>query len=287
MSTAPEPRALIHRVGGKKRLARLILKHLPAHLAFTEAFAGSAAITLAKDPAPQGDIINDADVNIINLFRIVRDQPNELAMRIARTLYSRREFEEAYEYIRQGAAPDDDPIEWARRFLVVNRQGFYGTPPLTWSMSRQSKTRSVSWEAMPEVVMAVSSRLKTVTIECGNYADCLQLHDGPQYCHFIDPPYLDVETKYYDVNRQGGFNHRELRDVIEQVKGSVAVTYYERPAIRELYKGFRVVRIPVTTAINRKKKETELLLIRESAYAKSCGRRTLDIFKSSMTNDML
>jgi DNA adenine methylase len=272
------PRALIHRVGGKGHLARTILRHLPAHLSFSEAFAGSAIVTLSKKPSPQGDVINDLDANISNLFKVARDQPTALAASVALTPYSRREFDEAYAYIQAGFGPDDDPVEWARRFLVVNRQGYHGTPPLTWSMSRQSWNRLVAWNGLPETVMAASARLQTVAIECLDYQAFLQRYDGPEYCHFLDPPYMDVEAKYYDVNRDGGFDHERLRNVIKGLQGSVVVSYYERERIQKLYRGFRVIRLPVTTAINRDKQETELLLIRESGYAQGRKRGVADMF---------
>src|SRR5689334_15716926 len=54
--------------GSKQRLAYRISKNLPPHNAWAEVFCGSAALTLAKDPA-QIEVINDIDGNIVNLFK--------------------------------------------------------------------------------------------------------------------------------------------------------------------------------------------------------------------------
>src|SRR5687768_17652711 len=77
--------------GAKQRLAAQIIPTLPPHNAWVEAFCGSAAITLAKKPAPI-EVINDRDGNIVNLFRILRRTPNALAAAVELTPYARQEF---------------------------------------------------------------------------------------------------------------------------------------------------------------------------------------------------
>src|SRR5712692_10514179 len=51
--------------GAKQRIASQIVTSLPPHNAWVEAFCGSAAITLAKNPSPI-EIINDLDGEVIN-----------------------------------------------------------------------------------------------------------------------------------------------------------------------------------------------------------------------------
>ena len=58
--------------GAKVRIASQIINSLPPHNAWVEAFCGSAALTLAKRPAPI-EVINDLDDQIINLFEQLRN----------------------------------------------------------------------------------------------------------------------------------------------------------------------------------------------------------------------
>src|SRR3989442_1190047 len=77
--------------GSKQRLAVHIAKMLPPHNAWVEAFCGSAAVTMAKKPAPI-EIINDADLQIVNVFRQLRDHSGELIRLVYLTPYAREEY---------------------------------------------------------------------------------------------------------------------------------------------------------------------------------------------------
>jgi DNA adenine methylase len=56
---------------GKKRIANRLVALLPAHKAYVEPFAGSAAVLFAKDPVPV-EAINDADLEIAEAYRLVK-----------------------------------------------------------------------------------------------------------------------------------------------------------------------------------------------------------------------
>src|ERR1700734_2994177 len=77
--------------GSKNRLAYSLCASLPPHNAWIELFCGSAALTLAKPPAPI-EVINDLDGDVINLFEQLRNNHVELCRQIALTPYSREEL---------------------------------------------------------------------------------------------------------------------------------------------------------------------------------------------------
>src|SRR6266481_1206452 len=76
--------------GSKQRLAVPIARMLPPHNAWVEAFCGSAAVTMAKKAAPI-EIINDADSQIVNVFRQLREHPTKLIRLVELTPYARSE----------------------------------------------------------------------------------------------------------------------------------------------------------------------------------------------------
>ena len=80
--------------GAKVRIAKHIIKNLPPHNAWVEAFCGSAAITFAKKPAPI-EVINDRDDQIVNVFKQLRSNSTELINAIKLTPYARTEYEKA------------------------------------------------------------------------------------------------------------------------------------------------------------------------------------------------
>src|SRR6266545_2425170 len=98
--------------GSKGRLAPWIASLLPAHRTYVEPFAGSAAVLFAKAPSPT-EVINDADGDLVMLFRVLRDHGPELARALALTPYARAELRAADLDI-----PGLDELERARRVFV-------------------------------------------------------------------------------------------------------------------------------------------------------------------------
>ncbi len=74
--------------GSKWRLAEWIVSLMPPHKSYLEPFFGSGAVFFKKPPS-RIETINDLDGEIINLFRCIREQPEELMRAVAYTPYSR------------------------------------------------------------------------------------------------------------------------------------------------------------------------------------------------------
>ena len=108
--------AILKYPGGKWRIADWILSFFPEHKVYLEPYFGSGACFFNKKPS-YIETINDVDGNIVNLFRVCRDYPEELAKAINLTPFARDEFISCN-------APSDNPVELARRTLVRYFQSF-------------------------------------------------------------------------------------------------------------------------------------------------------------------
>ena len=91
--TTQWPKGAFGYYGSKQRLANSILKYLPPHHCWVELFGGALAVTMAKKPA-MIEIVNDLDENIVNTFRQMRDNGDELLRLIELTPYARTETDE-------------------------------------------------------------------------------------------------------------------------------------------------------------------------------------------------
>ncbi|HKS89241.1 MAG TPA: DNA adenine methylase, partial [Stellaceae bacterium] len=80
--------------GGKFSHLDWLLPLLPAAHHYCEPFAGSAAVLLNRIPAPI-ETYNDIDGELVNFFRVLREEYDELARAIALTPFSREEFHRA------------------------------------------------------------------------------------------------------------------------------------------------------------------------------------------------
>ena len=110
--------------GGKTRLADRIVALLPAHEHYIEPFAGSLAVLLAKTPSRM-ETVNDLDGLLMTFWRVLRDQPEQLARACALTPHSRAEYESARD-ADLSAVTDD--VERARLIWVQIAAGRGGTP---------------------------------------------------------------------------------------------------------------------------------------------------------------
>jgi DNA adenine methylase len=79
-------------VGGKSRLRKPILAMLPAHTCYVEPSAGAAWVLFAKPPSDV-EVLNDLDQELVTLFRVVKEKPEQLIESFEWELVSRAEFE--------------------------------------------------------------------------------------------------------------------------------------------------------------------------------------------------
>ena len=100
-------KALLKYPGGKWKISAWIINHFPEHKVYLEPFFGSGAVFFNKEPS-YIETINDIDGNIVNLFRVCREHPKELASYINLTPFARDEFISCYQQ------ESFDSIEMAR-----------------------------------------------------------------------------------------------------------------------------------------------------------------------------
>ena len=71
-------RPILKYPGAKWSASSWILDNLPVHEIYLEPFFGSGAIFFNKEPA-RLETVNDLDGNVVNLFKVIRERPQELA----------------------------------------------------------------------------------------------------------------------------------------------------------------------------------------------------------------
>ena len=70
------------------------------------------------------EVLNDANGNLINLYRVVREHPEELKDRLLYVLHNREDFKLAQRRLAQ--FPPADPIQRAADFYQIIRQSYAG-----------------------------------------------------------------------------------------------------------------------------------------------------------------
>jgi len=225
--------------GAKQRLARRIATTLPPHNAWVEGFCGSAALTLAKPAAPI-EVVNDLDGEIVNLFRQIRDNADELCRMVALTPYASEELE-----VCRTSKKGIGKLEMARRFLVrtmmvVNgdvggtRSGF----SCSQSYSRGDREARVNrWYNLPERLEGIVDRLRSVRIEKRDARELLAMFiDRPATLIYLDPPYFTKRSHGYVIDANDEAFHKELLALCMKARCMVLLSGYDNKLYRSLLK---------------------------------------------------
>lgn len=209
------------------------------------------------------EIYNDLDAEIVNVFRVTRDNGPALKELLRLTPFAREEFNLAYEM-------SDCPLERARRTIVRSFQGF-GSNAVTslkkgntgFRGNRNSKragdTPANNWKNYADVFELLIDRLRGVVIENREAVEVMAAGDGPDTLHYVDPPYVfdtraDVRHGY--KHEMTDTQHRALADFLRSCKGMVVLSGYAGPLYDELYAGWRRVEMLAMAEGGRKRSES-------------------------------
>jgi len=247
--------------GSKQRIAPWIVSLLPDHAHYVEPFGGSLSVLLAKPPS-RIETVNDLNRDLMTFWRVLRDQPDELARACTLTPHSLAELEGAFE------AADDD-IEIARRVWVR----------LTQARSNGLETRRTGWRriigpnngvSMPAYIGAyldrlapVAERLARVSLECLPAIDLITKYGAePAAVLYVDPPYLAItrNSAHYGHEMKTEPDHRELAAALADCRAAVVLSGYHSPLYDELFDGWHVYETAaVANNGNGDKARTEVL----------------------------
>ncbi len=260
--------------GGKYSHLNWLLPFLPQATHYCEPFGGSAAVILNRDPA-RVETYNDIDGELTNFFRVLREQKEALIEAIGLTPFSREELRIA---VSEPTEPLND-LERARRFFVRARQVRTGLAQTAsegrWAhcilTSRAGMAGAVSrWLGSVDGLSEIAQRLLRIQIENAPAIEVIQRYDTPETLFYCDPPYVheartDSNAYAYEMNNA---QHRQLADVLHQVKGKVALSGYHSPLMDELYGDWQQIEAPAkkahstnTQPNNRKRDRVERLWI--------------------------
>lgn len=211
---------------------------------------------LAK-PRSRLEVYNDLDGDMVNLFRVLRDQPDDLVRQIALTPFAREEHQISYE-------PTDNPVERARRVLVRSHFG-HGSSGIHRSTGfRAAGIRAGTlpvhiWARMHEPIAEAAERMMGVVIERRPALQIIATYDAQDTVMYVDPPYLpETRDKGRDYRHEmTRADHTDLLDCLTAAKGKIVLSGYDAPLYNKALKHWR--RIEISTWADRAAKRVEVL----------------------------
>jgi DNA adenine methylase len=231
--------------GGKWKMAKWIIEHLPQHRIYVEPFGGAGAVLLQK-PRSHTEVYNDLWDDIVGVFRVLRDPKKAALLRqqCELTPFSRTEM-------LLSAEPIDDEIESARRIIFRSFSGFGSASANSLhktgfrSNSRQSGSPpAIDWQNWPEHIESFTVRLQGVVIECRPALELIPQHDNAETLFYLDPPYVHSTRGMRRRNaayrhEMTDSDHRDLAAVLYKIEGMAILSGYRCELYDELYRSWR------------------------------------------------
>lgn len=214
----------------------------------------------SEKPPARLETINDIDGNVVNLFRVLREQPEQLAALIELTPWARDEYYSSYE-------KTGEQVEDARRFLVRCWQAF-GTMTAArtgWrhSATGRSPVMPQQWNRLPDKLEAAATRLKDAQIENMDAVQLIKKYNDPRCLIYADPPYTpETRRKNIYAQEMTTEQHIQLLEALRAHSGSVVLSGYANEIYDNMLHDWK--RIEKRALAERGQTRTEILWIKNA-----------------------
>lgn len=226
-------KAIIRYPGSKWGIANWIISHFPEgyeKMVYLEPFCGSGAVFFNKASGAV-ETINDLDSDVVNLFQVLREQPEKLKRVLALTPYSREEYDRSFKAC-------EDPLEKARRYMVRTTQaiGAKMDGKCGWRNHKQMKIGGTAckWGGITDTIDLAAQRLRgsttnLVQIEHMDAFRLIERYNSPDVLMYLDPPYVRSTRKSgkmyrYEMNDE---QQERLLELITESRAKIVISGYD------------------------------------------------------------
>ncbi len=222
--------------GSKWGLAGWICERIPPHRVYVEPYFGSGAVFFRK-PASRLELLNDLDGEVVNLFRVIRERPAELAAVVELTPWAREELAESIGFRDAGNL---DEVERARRLLVWTWQQIGRRTDSEavngWRWTRDACSNPVlAWKGLPDRIAAAAARLKDAQIECRPALDVIRDYAAGDVLIYADPPYVrSTRRRKMYRHEMADQDHAQMLSALITHPGPVLLSGYEHALYADL-----------------------------------------------------
>lgn len=236
---------LVRWLGGKSKLAEQIIGTFPPHKRYIEPFFGGGWVYFKKQSAEES-IINDINSDLVNLYCVVRDFPQELARLIHYTPFTEGYYNQVMDLYW------NHRDIWNKQTPVLKAFGYYLLIKCSFNSMGQSFAVNPGGQSnwlgrgILETIEAVSEKLQQNTVILNrDYKQILADYGTNQTLVYLDPPYAVTITQastYYEY-RLTEKQHEELRETLIGAIFKWVLSYDIHPFVTKLYSGLPGVHI--------------------------------------------
>lgn len=225
------------RIGSKTSIKDKILKLIPPHKTYVEAFVGGGAIYFAKEPS-RFEVINDLDNNLIDGYRLLKKVNNdnilkalEIAERVNEIKNKKNRLEVLNEIVNMKYR--DDGLKLYQILITMcNTFSSIGKGKIFKPHSQINKLNEI---------IEHKERLKNTKIFLTDYKNIINKFDAPDTFFFLDPPY----EKSIGLYKNEMIDYEEMNNILSNIKGKFLLTINASPEIRRIFNNFNIKKIKV------------------------------------------
>jgi DNA adenine methylase len=246
-------------VGGKRQLLPAINQLIPQSFnTYYEPFIGGGAVLFNLQPS--NAIINDFNPELVNVYQVIKDQPEALIEELKAHKNEADYFYAIRALDRQSGYSKLSAVKKASRIIYLNKtcyNGLYRVNNAGEFNSPFGKYKNPNI-VNDTTIRAVSEFLNQSNVKVlnGDFETAIESSQDGDFVYF-DPPYVPVsQSASFTGYVQGGFNLTEqerLRNVCNQLndKGvKFLLSNSSTPVIHDLYQHFDIRIVKATRAIN-------------------------------------
>lgn len=250
--------------GGKRQLLNEICPRMPKEYnRYYEPFLGGGALLFHCKP--EKATINDFNIELINMYKVIKEQPEELVKLLKKHVekHSKEHFYEVRKQDRnQHVYENLNSIKKAARTIYLNktcynglfrisRQGYFNTP-----IGKYVNPKIVN----EKVIYAISFYLNSNDIKLlnGDYKTILSITNNDDFV-YLDPPYYPIsKTSSFTDYTAIGFNNEEhikLKNECDKLNNKgvkFLLSNSNCDYISNLYKDYTIDIVSVNRFINSK-----------------------------------
>jgi DNA adenine methylase len=263
----------------RKQVSRLASFWSPHHTRYVEPFAGSACLFFER--APRLAVLGDSNRELMEVYRVVRDEPERLHQRLCRIP---RDLT-SYLHWRQLKPETLDRETRALRFLYLNRNCFNGIyrTNLRGEFNVPMGTRLGEYFSKDDLV-SCSELLQRTTLVAGDFVKTLERVKAGDFV-YLDPPYAVTSRRIFREYGRKTFDTTDIPRLSECLAAIVAqradflVSYADCAEARALAHKWHSVRLPTRRHIagfaGDRKKAYEWLISNRSIVSEESAECTV------------
>lgn len=220
--------------GGKQKLATKIISVIPEHTLYCEPFLGGAAVFFAK-PQSEIEVLNDTNRELMNFFKILKEDFISLEKQIRISLHSRDLHRKASVIYNHPDMFSEIKRAWA--FWVLSTQSFSSQIDSSWGYDKSKNTTTKKIiNNRDRLTEDYAIRIQNTQLESADALYIIRGRDTEKSFFYCDPPYFNSDCGHYDGYSEQDFEN--LLITLSQIKGKFLLSSYPSPLLKKYLKEF-------------------------------------------------